>query len=137
MAMIDCPECGKQVSDKAPACPTCGMPIARQPPVLMPPQLDYHQLMPQMQPQHVQPLPSRGLTCRKCGSKNVNVQMLQTAASTSTKGKGCLFTIVRWTLIICTCGLWLLFGKKKSKSKTTFSNQKVAVCSNCGNSWNI
>jgi len=28
MAMMDCPECGKQVSDKAPACPDCGMPIA-------------------------------------------------------------------------------------------------------------
>ena len=28
MAMIDCPECGKQVSDKAPACPACGVPVA-------------------------------------------------------------------------------------------------------------
>ena len=26
MAMIDCPECGKQISDKAPACPNCGAP---------------------------------------------------------------------------------------------------------------
>ena len=27
MALINCPECGKQVSDKAPACPDCGCPI--------------------------------------------------------------------------------------------------------------
>lgn len=29
MALIACPECAKQVSDQAPACPGCGFPIAR------------------------------------------------------------------------------------------------------------
>jgi hypothetical protein len=28
MALINCPECGAQVSDAAPACPKCGYPIA-------------------------------------------------------------------------------------------------------------
>jgi len=28
MAMIKCPECNREVSDKAPACPQCGAPIA-------------------------------------------------------------------------------------------------------------
>ncbi len=28
MAMIKCPECGKEVSDKADACPNCGNPIS-------------------------------------------------------------------------------------------------------------
>ena len=32
MALIDCPECGKQVSSKAPTCPNCGVPIASEPP---------------------------------------------------------------------------------------------------------
>lgn len=27
MAMIKCPECGRDISDKAPACPNCGNPI--------------------------------------------------------------------------------------------------------------
>ena len=27
MALINCPECGKQISDKAPTCPDCGYPI--------------------------------------------------------------------------------------------------------------
>lgn len=28
MALIKCPDCGKQISDKAGACPNCGCPIA-------------------------------------------------------------------------------------------------------------
>lgn len=31
MALINCPECGKQVSDKAVSCPNCGCPIATTP----------------------------------------------------------------------------------------------------------
>lgn len=31
MALINCPECGKEISDKAPACPHCGYPIIEQP----------------------------------------------------------------------------------------------------------
>ena len=27
MALIKCPECGKEISDKATACPNCGYPI--------------------------------------------------------------------------------------------------------------
>ena len=73
--------------------------------------------------------------CPKCGSSNVNFQIVQTGAVTSTKNKGCLYGIGRLLLIVCTCGLWLLFGKKKSKSRTTFSHEKVAVCQNCGYQW--
>mgnify|MGYP000565577660 CR=1 FL=1 len=28
MALIKCPECGHQISDKAPVCPNCGVEIA-------------------------------------------------------------------------------------------------------------
>lgn len=28
MSLIKCPDCGKEVSDKAPVCPNCGRPIA-------------------------------------------------------------------------------------------------------------
>ncbi len=31
MALIDCAECGRQVSDKAAACPSCGCPVASGP----------------------------------------------------------------------------------------------------------
>ncbi len=30
MALIKCPECGKEISDKASACPNCGMPLRRE-----------------------------------------------------------------------------------------------------------
>lgn len=29
MALIKCPQCNRQVSDKAPACPQCGYPVAQ------------------------------------------------------------------------------------------------------------
>ena len=74
--------------------------------------------------------------CPKCGSTNVSFQIVQTGAVTNTKAKGCLYSLGRLVLIVCTCGLWLLFGKKKSKSKTTFYNEKMAVCQNCGYQWN-
>ena len=44
MALMSCPECGKEVSDQAPTCPNCGAPIARPvqqlqtPPPAVPPQ---------------------------------------------------------------------------------------------------
>ena len=31
MALINCPECNKQISDRASACPDCACPIAAQP----------------------------------------------------------------------------------------------------------
>ena len=31
MALISCPECEKEVSDKAPTCPNCGSPVAQPP----------------------------------------------------------------------------------------------------------
>lgn len=31
MALIECPECKKQVSDKAPSCPQCGLPLVSAP----------------------------------------------------------------------------------------------------------
>ena len=30
MALVDCPECGKQVSTRATACPHCGFPLSRE-----------------------------------------------------------------------------------------------------------
>jgi|GEM_PF-2017426 len=31
MALVECPECKKFISDQAPACPSCGLPSARKP----------------------------------------------------------------------------------------------------------
>ena len=77
------------------------------------------------------------MVCPKCGSGNVNVTVEQTTAKTKNKNMGCLWTLIRWTLILCTCGLWLLVGKRKGTAKTTFNNETVAVCQNCGHKWKV
>ena len=32
MAIIKCPECGKEISDKATSCPNCGFPLTKEQP---------------------------------------------------------------------------------------------------------
>lgn len=77
------------------------------------------------------------MNCPKCGSENVNVQVIQTGAKTSKKGNGCLWSIGRFMLIICTGGVWLLVGRHKGTGKTKITNQTVCVCQSCGYRWNI
>lgn len=48
MALIQCPECGSHISDKATACPHCGVPLVRV--VQMPPQPTYVQYVNPAQP---------------------------------------------------------------------------------------
>ncbi len=76
------------------------------------------------------------MICPKCGSQNVQVTIAQVSARTKNRGTGCLWTIGRLTLIICTCGLWLLVGKRQGTSKTKFKNETVALCQNCAHKWN-
>jgi len=75
------------------------------------------------------------MVCPKCGCENVTVSVEQTSAKSSTKGKGCLFQLGRWMLIICTGGLWYLFGKKAAKTKTKMKSKTVALCQNCAHKW--
>ena len=77
------------------------------------------------------------MVCPKCKSENVTVTTEQVSGKTGTKGTGCLWALGRWTLIICTCGLWLLIGKRKGTSSTKFKSQTVAICQGCGNKWKV
>ena len=77
------------------------------------------------------------MKCPKCGSENVSIQAIQTSGKMKTNKRGCLWTIGRWTLIVCTLGLWLLVGKSNGKGKMKYTNKNRAICQNCGNSWNI
>lgn len=77
------------------------------------------------------------MKCPKCGSENVTVTNEQVSAKTKSSGMGCLWTICRWFLILCTCGLWLLVGRRKGTGKTKFKNITVGICQNCGNKWEI
>lgn len=75
------------------------------------------------------------MICPNCGSENVTVTNEQVSAKTKGNGMGCLWTIGRWCLILCTCGLWLLVGKRKGTGKTTFKNKTVCICQNCAYKW--
>ena len=77
------------------------------------------------------------MICPRCGSDNVNVFIEQTSAKTRTKNTGCLWKIGRAFLIIFTCGLWLLIGRRKETGKTKFENKSTAVCQNCGHKWYV
>ena len=77
------------------------------------------------------------MICPKCSSENVQVTIQQVSAKTKNRGMGCLWGIGRAMLICCTCGLWLLVGRRKGTSKTKFKSKTVAICQNCGNTWNV
>ena len=81
------------------------------------------------------------MKCPRCGSEHVNVSIEQVSSKTKIRIMGCLcgllWGLCRLTLIIFSCGLWLLEGERKGTSKTKFKNKKVAICQECGHSWNI
>jgi hypothetical protein len=70
------------------------------------------------------------MRCPKCGSENVNVQVVN-----EVKHRGCLMLLVHIFLIIITFGLWwivpILRGGARSKTKS------YAVCQSCGNRWKV
>jgi hypothetical protein len=67
--------------------------------------------------------------CPKCNSNNVNVVM---DTAQKIKKSGCLWTLGRWTLILCTAGLWLIVPKRIGHTKS----KSVALCQNCGHKFN-
>ncbi len=87
MALMNCPECGKEVSDQADMCPHCGITLKsiQEPPV----------------DANTGNEPS--VKCPKCGSPNLQ-------AISDTHGKGASF----WK--ICLCGIFGLCGAGKTKT---------------------
>ena len=77
------------------------------------------------------------MVCPKCASENVQVTLEQVSAKTKKRGGGCLWGIGRGMLILCTCGLWLLVGRRKGTDKTKIKGNTVAICQNCGHKWTV
>lgn len=79
------------------------------------------------------------MICPKCGSQNVNVQIIQTGGKTKKKGNGVgghVNNAARGITAVCTLGLSnLVWKKSKGGEKTTFQNESVCICQNCRNSW--
>ncbi|MCM1233354.1 MAG: zinc ribbon domain-containing protein [Ruminococcus flavefaciens] len=87
MALINCPECGNEVSDQADSCPHCGMTLKEA----------------QKQPININMNSGSSVKCPRCGSSNLQ-------AVSDTHGKGASF----WKL--CFCGLLGLCGAGKTKT---------------------
>ena len=72
------------------------------------------------------------IKCKKCGSTNVNVQLVN-----ETKKRGLLGTllnlIIKIILLCISLVLWLISLLIPIRKKTN----KYAVCQNCGYSWKI
>lgn len=129
-----CQHCGSMIGEDFVVCPRCGKQVATNPTVTY-----------------------SGIQCPKCGSFNVSVQREQTGnisafqnQSTVTSGKrskGCLYwvLIVWWVkpmkLLLFDWWFYLLFGRKRhggiNFAVSKAINHTIAVCQNCGNTWQI
>lgn len=68
-----------------------------------------------------------GICCPKCGSTNINVQMIN-----EKQRRGC-FNIIMWIILaIFTCGLILLIPILRGTGSKT---KKYRICQNCGYNW--
>ena len=81
------------------------------------------------------------MICPKCKSENVNTQIVQTGGKTKKKGNGVgghLNNTARGLTAICTFGVSnLVWKKSKGDEKTSFKNETMFVCQNCGHTWNV
>ena len=136
MALMTCPECGKEICELAANCINCGKPLFK----------------PAM------------LACPRCGGTDIDSQVFQENLGGSTvtttkskykeKGHGCLWWLLfGWWWWIIDLFLWIFFfvprlliqifkkkkykGSSKSVSVTanTIKYKTVLLCKSCGNSW--
>ena len=81
------------------------------------------------------------ITCPKCGSNNVNVQVVS-ESQLVTKHHGIIWWLligwwwifIKWLVFTIPALLAAIFIGKRKKMKTV--TKKVNVCQNCGHSWN-
>ena len=82
------------------------------------------------------------MNCPKCGSSNVNVQMVS-ESKLKTKHHGILywiccvwiFDLLLWIFLTIPRLIVAIFGGKKQKLVT--KHRSVAVCQSCGNNWKV
>lgn len=97
MALIKCPDCGKEFSDLAPACPNCGRPN-------------------QVQPQR----PTGPAMANRANTPGPTVVQNNNGIpqSTKKKGSGCLITVLVFLFVAFIIGTFAAKGTSKSNSET-------------------
>jgi len=83
----------------------------------------------------------RQLKCPKCKGTNIIVQMMETGSKTKKSGNGLVgntYNAARGIAGIATLGLSnLVIPKANGKEKTKNKIEKIALCQNCGHSWEV
>lgn len=80
------------------------------------------------------------MTCPKCGSENVSVQMVTEVKEKRKKGVlywllvGWWWEPLAWLFLTLPKLIIALFGRKK---KVVSKTRKMAVCQSCGHTWEI
>ncbi len=166
MALIICPECGKEFSDKAPACPNCGCPISEmywddnvqedsfedeKPKKYS----TFHRLLYGNNANAKEAWQNAdkvhaGQLCPICSSHNIEIhtedigekykgrsEVREKSALTRAGNKA-----GRAAMIGMTGGLWALTPKKSDysevkKGKSKIIKKRVAYCRDCGNQWTL
>nr|DAF65883.1 MAG TPA: RNA polymerase-like protein [Caudoviricetes sp.] len=81
------------------------------------------------------------MICPNCGSENVTISMEQVSSKTKKHGNGIgghINNAARGLMAVSTLGMSnLVWKKSKGGEKTVVKNQKICLCQNCGNSWEI
>lgn len=80
------------------------------------------------------------MTCPKCGSNNVNVQMVS-ESHLKTKHRGIFWWLfigwwwwpIKWLIFTIPALIVAIFAPKKQKLKTV--HKSMCVCQTCGHSW--
>lgn len=82
------------------------------------------------------------MKCPKCGSESVSVQVV-TETELKEKKHGVIWWVcvgwwwipIKWLVFTLPALIIAIFKPKKYKTKT--HTKKMAVCNNCGKSWNV
>lgn len=79
------------------------------------------------------------MKCPKCKSEDVTVELAQTKGKTKKHGVGLgghVNNAARGVAAMSTLGLSnLVWKKSKGTEKTSFKNEAMCICQNCGHVW--
>ena len=137
-----CMNCGNEVQEGVKFCGSCGAPMA-----IVPAQQQAIVQEPVVQQAVIQPVVAQpvqqqsGVCCPNCGSYNVQVQIVEVGQQTNKKGVGFgghMNNMARGMTAVATLGMSNLVWKKSmGTSKTKTVNATMAVCQQCGSSWEV
>lgn len=123
-----CPNCGTEVNSQF--CPNCGNAI--QPP---PPQSTLEKATAFAAKFNK---PKEALKCKKCGSGNIEINMMQSGTEMDTRDKSGLYKMGRSLGNAASLGMLnAVSGKKVAKTKSKAVTEKRALCKNCGYDWKV